>query len=103
MPKILQRVEYEGKKYTWNELSDMSGIPQGIIRERVKNGWSVDKAISTKVRKLKRTTRKRANCGAVSYQDCFTCKYPDCIMPRISFDDDPIKKGGELFEQRRTL
>lgn len=39
------RYEYNGKWYTPNELSEISGIPPNTIRDRMRRGYSVDEAI----------------------------------------------------------
>lgn len=37
------RIEYEGRLVTFQELSDILGIPHMRLRQRVNNGWPVER------------------------------------------------------------
>lgn len=42
-----RRVQYQGREYTARELSDLTGVPYGRLRERLfKRGWEVERAIT---------------------------------------------------------
>lgn len=41
----MARYELNGKWYTPNELSEMSGIPPHTIRDRLRRGYSVEEAV----------------------------------------------------------
>lgn len=43
---------YNGIRYTVNQLSTMSGIPEKTLRDRLKSGWEVDRAIHQAPRKV---------------------------------------------------
>ena len=48
--------EVDGKKHTIRKLSDLYGISYGTLSSRIRSyGWSVEKAVSTPVRRCKRT------------------------------------------------
>lgn len=47
---------YQGKKITMAEISRMTGIGEKAVRNRIKNGWDIEKIIKTPARK---TTRKQ--------------------------------------------
>jgi hypothetical protein len=48
------RHEWNGQRLTLSELEDITGIPYGTLWCRVKRGWSVEKALTTPVRKMRR-------------------------------------------------
>lgn len=43
--------EYKNKKYTRGELSEISNISYGVIRYRLNNGWSIEKTLTTPVKR----------------------------------------------------
>ena len=43
----MNRYEIKGQWYTVKELSEMSGLLQHTIRDRIRRGYSVEQAIST--------------------------------------------------------
>jgi hypothetical protein len=45
--------DYKGKKYTITELQRLGGFKQGTLQERVKNGWDIERAMDTPVKKYK--------------------------------------------------
>lgn len=47
------RIDYRGSSKTIRELSDISGMKQKIIRDRLYAGWPVEKALFTPNRKAK--------------------------------------------------
>lgn len=47
------RIYYQGSMKTIRELSELSGMKQKIIRDRVYAGWPIEKALFTKNRKAK--------------------------------------------------
>lgn len=47
-------LEYKGGMYLVSQLSAMSGIPADTLRDRVRRGWSVDKAVETPVKPRKK-------------------------------------------------
>lgn len=40
-------VDYNGKKYTCAQLSELCGLPQDIIQARIKYGWDIETALHT--------------------------------------------------------
>lgn len=46
------RFEINGIKYTYKELSEMYKINEHTLRGRIYDGWSIDEAINTPVKKL---------------------------------------------------
>lgn len=40
------RLEFQGKTLTTFEASQLTGIPQELIRQRLEHGWSVERALS---------------------------------------------------------
>lgn len=55
-------VQYKGEEYTLSELAEKVGINKTTLKERLKLGWSVDKAAETPVRL--RTKGYRMSSGA---------------------------------------
>jgi group I intron endonuclease len=45
------KYEYKGKKYSLSEISRICGIDRSVLFYRLKNGWSMDKATSTPIKK----------------------------------------------------
>lgn len=41
-------VEYHGRKMCLTEAAELAGLGEGIVRQRLDRGWSVDRALSTK-------------------------------------------------------
>lgn len=39
-------IDYRGEKYTIGDLADMAGLPYWKVKQRLKRGWSVERAIS---------------------------------------------------------
>ena len=61
----MARHELNGKWYTPNELSEMSGIPPHTIRDRLRRGYTVEEAV-----KLSPTQSSvRAFCESSWYED----------------------------------
>ncbi|HQS33716.1 MAG TPA: hypothetical protein PLR78_18235 [Polaromonas sp.] len=47
-PRVLKRVEYQGKLLTIAELSALTGLAVAVLRKRIyERGWSVDRAATT--------------------------------------------------------
>lgn len=44
------RVEFNGEMYTLHELSDITGIPYSIIKDRYYRGWDIERIINQPVR-----------------------------------------------------
>lgn len=45
----LRRYEYNGKKHTMKELSEMTGLTTKLLRKRInERGWTVDRAVNTR-------------------------------------------------------
>jgi hypothetical protein len=44
--RLNKHIEYNGKAYTINELSDMCGLSPGLIGDRLRKGWTVKEAIT---------------------------------------------------------
>jgi hypothetical protein len=51
-------VEYKGEKLLVCELAELVGLPQQLIRTRLKNGWSMEDAVSPMNRKTRENNRK---------------------------------------------
>lgn len=47
-------VEYQGRTLCLSEWSSETGLPLKLISERLINGWSAEKALTTPVRKAKK-------------------------------------------------
>ena len=47
----IQTFEYEGVSHTLSEWGDIVGLEVKVIRERLRNGWSMDLALFTPMRK----------------------------------------------------
>lgn len=47
-------VEYKGRKITISQLARENNIKPNVLYGRIKNGWSIEKAVTTPVRHLKR-------------------------------------------------
>lgn len=55
----VKRYDYKGKLYTIRELSKLSGLADFVIRSRISQGWSVEKAVDTPKRKKKKVDIKK--------------------------------------------
>ena len=55
MPRVY---EYQGERHTIAEWARISMMPESVIRGRVKNGWSMEKAIKTPIRTYGEWERK---------------------------------------------
>jgi integrase len=44
--------EYEGRRISASELAEIAGISRKAMNERLRNGWSVERAMSTPVRRF---------------------------------------------------
>lgn len=47
-------LEYNNKKLCCAEWEEVIGIPQNIILLRIKRGWSIEKTLTTPVKKIKK-------------------------------------------------
>ena len=45
------KLSYEGQTKTLSEWSDITGIPKNVLKQRIKYGWSAEKALTTQVRR----------------------------------------------------
>lgn len=53
------KVLYNGSEISIGELSDMVGIPSSILHRRIiSSGWSIEKAVSTKVNHKEKTEKR---------------------------------------------
>lgn len=48
-------LEYRDETKTFSEWSETTGIPKNVLKQRIRNGWSAEKALTTK---LRRTLKK---------------------------------------------
>ena len=65
-------IMWEGKERTISELAEIAGISDKAFRGRLHQGWNIEKIMNTP---LAGSVRART-CD----EDCFHCKYTDCIM-----------------------
>lgn len=35
-----------GTRYTTSELAEICGVPAGVLRSRIRNGWTIEQAMS---------------------------------------------------------
>ena len=68
----VKRYDYKGKSYTISELSKLSGLDGFVIRARINQGWSVEKAVDTPKREKKKVDIKK-KCR--DYAKIKTCGY----------------------------
>jgi len=52
-------LEYNGEVHTIAEWSEILGIKYGVLRDRIANGWSVERALSYQGRKKKEIEKKK--------------------------------------------
>ncbi|WP_293808412.1 hypothetical protein [uncultured Bosea sp.] len=45
MPRIFLH-EFRGSRYTTSELAEMSGVPAGVLRGRLAQGWNIEQAMT---------------------------------------------------------
>ena len=72
-----EMVEYNGRLYTYRELQELSGIGCNTIRLRIRRGWPVEQAVS----EPPDPGRRKSECKAWHYKQCFKCTEPDCTRP----------------------
>ena len=72
-PNTKYKYEYNGRKYTLDELTIMNGtIAKSSMTGRLRKGMSVADAINTP--RMRTRHSMFSPCGL----DCFNCPYPDC-------------------------
>ena len=53
------KVIYKGQQYTVPQLSDLFGMPAQTINDRLRHGWSLDKALSEPIKRRPRLKSKK--------------------------------------------
>lgn len=79
-----------GEEMTYKEWSGYSGIPGSIIRQRIKAGWTPEKALTTPVK-----TQHQSKCWTCqrAYGDCNWSAY--CI----GLSDNPVVEGWDAVKK----
>lgn len=47
-------IEYENKKYTMSEFADAINLPYNTVKQRIKNGWSIEDVVNTPYKSRKK-------------------------------------------------
>lgn len=66
---------YKGETKTLPEFSKQYGIKYTALKERIRKGWDMDRAMNEPVKPRHRREKKQVVCPPT----CEECPYPDCI------------------------
>ena len=53
-----RRIEHNGETHTLSEWCDITGIPFHVLHHRFQRGWPTEKALTTKIRKYTKESRR---------------------------------------------
>ena len=81
--------EHNGEVHNTAEWARTLGMNKSTLRNRLRKGESISSIIENPSKKYKQG-REDKICGATSIQDCFKCKFKDCVSDaRVLFHDEP--------------
>lgn len=75
-----KKIEWRGESHTYSEWAKILGMNDAALRQRIDNGWSVEKAFTTKLDGTRRKRRDHHVAGC--NEDCFNCISIDCVRNR---------------------
>lgn len=78
---------FRGREMTIREIAREVGLTSAQLRNRLRKGWSLERATS---QKLVPGPKRGSKCKATSFYDCFSCSFPDCKRENVQFDDEPL-------------
>ncbi len=67
--------EYKGEKMTLKGFGEKYGIPAHVLSERIRRGYSMERALTEPVKHRYPRTQGSVSCP---YPNCDDCPYPEC-------------------------
>ena len=70
-----KRYTYNGETKTLKEWGKQYSIAAHVLNERIRRGYSMERALNEKVKRHEKRTQGNVVCP---YPNCDDCPYPDC-------------------------
>ena len=96
--------EFKGQMLTRGDIARLGNLPWYIVDQRLRYGWSVERIISTPVKKIRTPKPKQDICDDKDEYECLRCTRPKCIYDEEKDDRENTarKKNRARYDANRT-